>query len=259
MTPFRRQSFTIPGLVLYFKKKLYIVCIVCSIYDCFSFIPMKRLFLCTHDDLWFDWCLSCLCASTSLFLALLCMLSSTTSKQVLWGLLMPVEGSFMCVEIMYSVEGAKHPAVHFQTQGSFIPLMTRVCYSLAPHTQRQAPIDAHHPSSTAARTQADWLQFYNDDKSHKHCQRHSDSKKHPLKIHPDHIASYFKHSPTPHLWPEFLCRRLITVVITFAAPVLGKKNLLKFSFSSDEVIVILPCHLCSERTAVKFILKCEAL
>lgn len=125
---------------------------------------------------------------------------------------------------MYSVERAKYPAVHFQTKGSFIPPMTPVCYSLAPHTRRQAPIDAHHPSSTAARTQADWLQFYNDDKSHKHCQRHSDSKKHPLKIHPDHIASYFKHSPTPHLWPELLCRRLITVVITFAAPVLGKKK-----------------------------------
>lgn len=160
----------------------------------------------------------CLCACTSLFPAPSCMLSSTTSKQVLRGLLMPVERRFLCVGMMYSVEGAAHPAVHFQTRGNSLPLMTRACCSLAPRTQTQAPIDAHHPSSTAARTQADRLQFYNDDKSHKHCQRHSDSKKHPLKIHPGHIASYFKHSPTPHLGPEFLFRRLITVVITFAVP-----------------------------------------
>lgn len=131
--------------------------------------------------------------------------------------------AFCVCKMMYSEEGAKPPAAHFQSRGNSIPFMTPAyCCSPLTHThihaQTQAPIDAHHPSSTAVRTQADWLQLHNDDKSHKHCQRHSDSKKHPLKIHPGHIASYFKHSPTPHLGPEFLWRRLMTVVIAFAVP-----------------------------------------
>lgn len=151
------------------------------------------------------------------------------------------ERRFLCVGMMYSVEGAAHPAVHFQTRGTSLPLMTRACCSLAPRTQTQAPIDAHHPSSTAARTQADRLQFYNDDKSHKHCQRHSDSKKHPLKIHPGHIASYLKHSPTPHLGPELPFRRLITVVITFAVPHLFQANKSQISLSLL-MRSVLSCH-----------------
>lgn len=135
--------------------------------------------------------------------------------------------AFCVCEMMYSVEGAKPPAAHFQPRGSYIPLMTPAC--CPPHIQTQAPIDAHHPSSTAEKTQGDWLQLHNDDKLHKHWQRHSDGKKHPLKIHPGHIASYFKHSPTPRLGPEFLWRRLIPVVITFAVPHLFKaKNNVKF-------------------------------
>lgn len=144
-----------------------------------------------------------------------CMKSSTTSKQVLRGPVMPVERSFLCWNDVFS-GGSTASSCPFPAPGGTPSPSWPVLPP--PRTQTQAPIDAHHPSSTAARTEADWLQLYNDDKSHKHCQRHSDSKKHPLKIHPAHVASYFKHSPTPHLGPEFLWRRLITVVITFAVP-----------------------------------------
>lgn len=109
--------------------------------------------------------------------------------------------------------GRKDSSCPFPAPGELHP--PRDPGSLLPGSQREAPIDARHRSSEQA---ADWLQLYNDDKSHKQCQRHSDSKKHPLKIHPGHVASYFKHSPTPHLGPEFLRRRLITVVITSPVP-----------------------------------------
>lgn len=106
------------------------------------------------------------------------------------------------------------------------PLVTAARRSLSPHPAR-APIDTHRRSATtaaaaAARTQAEWLQHGNDGKSHERCQRHSDSKKHPLKIHPGRIASHFKYSPTHHSAPEDL-RRLITVVVTYCFTCSGRK------------------------------------
>lgn len=73
-------------------------------------------------------------------------------------------------------------------------------------------IDANHRSTAAARAQVDGLHFCTDEKSHKHCQRHSERKKHPLKIHPWHTAPYFRHWPSPHLGLVFLCGRLIIVI-----------------------------------------------
>ena len=159
----------------------------------------------------FDWCLRpASCASTMPHRVWNRVRLANRS----WGGLWCQWREAFCVEMMYSAEGAKPPAAYFQPRGGLHPPHDP-CYP-PPRTQTQAPIDAHHPSSTAARTQADWLQLYNDDKSHKHCQRHSDSKKHPLKIHPVHVASYFKHSPTPHLGPGFLGERLTPVVFIFA-------------------------------------------
>lgn len=191
-------------------KKKWIVRVVYSICNCFSFTPKTKPWALMIR---FDWCLRpASCASTMPHRVWNRVRLANRS----WGGLWCQWREAFCVEMMYSAEGAKPPAAHFQPRGGLHP--PHDPYSPPPRTQTQAPIDAHHPSSTAARTEADWLQLYNDDKSHKHCQRHSDSKKHPLKIHPAHVASYFKHSPTPHLGPEFLWRRLITVVITFAVP-----------------------------------------
>ncbi len=206
------HSFAIPAIaVIYYPKNAIM-------YLCLSMVSIISLVLLPWKE--HSWALmirlAAPCACTSLFLAPLCMLSSTTSKEVLRGPQMPVERSFLYVWNDVFSGGSKASSCPFPAPGELIPLMTRSCCSLTLLTQ--APIDAHHPSSTVMRTQADWLQLHNDDKSHKHCQRHSDSKKHPLKIHPGHIASYFKHSPTPHLGPEFLRRRLITAVITFAVP-----------------------------------------
>lgn len=121
---------------------------------------------------------------------------------VLRDLRCPWKGAFCEYDMMYPVKGAKPPTGHLLPQGNGNPLVTSACYSPAsPYTQTHAPIDAQHPGSTAQRTKVDWLQLYNDDKSHKRCQRHSDGKKHPLKIHPEHIAFYFKHSPTPRFGP----------------------------------------------------------
>lgn len=137
-----------------------------------------------------------------------------TGKQVLRGPQMLLERSFLCVKwcIQWWKQCLQLPMS--SPRGTILPLWPLLAAPLTPYTQ--APIEAQHPNATAMRTHAEWLQRHNDDKSHKHCQRHSDSKKHPLKIHPEHVASYFKHSPSPHLELELLWRRLIGVVITFA-------------------------------------------
>lgn len=126
---------------------------------------------------------------------LLWMRLNTTHKQALRVSDKMWRNSFCVQEFMCYVKEAKPPAGHFPPYGDLNSFSWLLLASPLPSHTR-APIDAHYPSSTAASTWTDSLQLHNDDKSHKHCQRHSDSKKHPLKINPEHIASSFKH-PQP--------------------------------------------------------------
>lgn len=157
----------------------------------------------------------------------------------------------MCSNDVFS-ERSKASSCPFCRPGrSSIPLMTRShCNPPTSNTHThtdEPPKDAHHPSFTESRTQADWLQFYTDDKSHKHCQRHSDCKKPPLKIHPGHKASYFKHSPSPFTVDQSFSVEGLSQwsLLCCTSPVLSKK---KVKFLSLLMRSLLSCQaICAMR------------
>lgn len=130
------------------------------------------------------------------------MLLNTIIKQVLRGLRCQWREAFcVCVHSNVFSGGSKSLQLPISSpSGGRTPSPSQplLAAPLPTHTQTRAPIDAHHSSSTTERTQGNCLQRHNDDKSHKRCQRHSDSKKHPLKIHPGHIQAgdKLKEKPT---------------------------------------------------------------
>lgn len=96
-------------------KKKWIVRVVYSIFNCFSFTPKTRPWALMIR---FDWCLRpASCASTMPHRVWNRVRLANRS----WGGLWCQWREAFCVEMMYSAEGAKPPAAHFQPRGGLHP------------------------------------------------------------------------------------------------------------------------------------------
>lgn len=96
-------------------QKKWIVRVVYSIFNCFSFTPKTRPWALMIR---FDWCLRpASCASTMPHRVWNRVRLANRS----WGGLWCQWREAFCVEMMYSAEGAKPPAAHFQPRGGLHP------------------------------------------------------------------------------------------------------------------------------------------